>query len=97
MMNRLNILTSLSSSLIVEAYANVDKEALYADPLFIRYLIGYSKKQLGAMMSRYNFNLPGGVQYNADSLITEGNEEVNKVEEEIKGQSNSAFMFLVKK
>jgi hypothetical protein len=97
MMNRLNILTSLKSSLILEAYANVDKEALYADPLFIRYIIGYSKKQLGAMMSRYNFNLPGGVQYNADSLISEGNDEVTKVEEEIKGMSNSAFMYMVKR
>lgn len=97
MYNRLNILTAMESSLVLECYANVDKEALYADPLFIRYVIGYAKKQLGNMLGRYNFNLPGGIQYNADSLMSEGSDEMQKVEDEIKGQSNSAFMFMVKR
>jgi hypothetical protein len=107
MNNRLNILSggnnTLSDvghhyeSMILEAYANVENEALFADPMFVMYVTGLAKQQLGALMTRYNFNLPGGIQYNGDSLISEGKEEMQRVIDEIKGQSNSAWFVMVKR
>lgn len=107
MNNRLNILAGGNSTLsqvgnhyenlILEAYAAVENEALMADPMFITYTTGMAKVQLGNLMSRYNFNLPGGIQYNGDSLISEGKEEMQKVVDEIKGQSNSAFIIMNKR
>lgn len=97
MNNRLNVLTSIKGDLILECYANVQKEGLYADPNFISYATAVSKKQLGALMTRYNFNLPGGISYNGDQLISEGNDEISKIEEEIKHIGNSSFMFMVKR
>jgi len=97
MNNRLNILTGLESDLVIEAYANVQAEALYSDPSFISYVTAHAKRQLGNMMTRYNFQLPGGIQYNGDSLISEGNDEINKIEEEIKYKGNSSFIVMVKK
>lgn len=105
MNNRLNILSGgsntlsghLYESMIIEAYANVENEALFADPMFVTYTTGLAKQQLGNLMTRYNFNLPGGIQYNGDSLISEGKEEVQRIIDDIKGQSNSSFIVMVKK
>ena len=107
MNNRLNILSGGNNttsdvghhyeSMILEAYANVENEALFADPMFVTYVTGLAKQQLGNLMTRYNFTLPGGIQYNGDSLISEGKEEVQRVIDEIKGQSNSSFFIMVKR
>lgn len=97
MTNRLNILTALKSDLVLEAWANVQEEGLYSDPMFIGYVTALAKKQLGNMMTRYNFNLPGGIQYNGDSLISEGGEEMQKIEDEVKYKGNSSFLFMVKR
>jgi len=97
MNNRLNILTAIEGDLVIEAWSNVQEEGLYSDPMFITYVTAMAKKQLGNMMTRYSFNLPGGVQYNGDALISEGNEEMQKVEDEIKYKGNSAFVFMVKR
>ena len=97
MNNRLNILTNLRSDLILEVYVNVQPEGLYSDPNFIEYTTNAAKVQLGNMLTRYNFNLPGGIQYNGDALISEGNEKINKIEEDIKYKGNSSFFFMVKR
>ena len=49
------------------------------------------------MTGRYDFVLPGGIKINSADLVSQGKEEIKEVEEEIKGQSNSGFFFMVKK
>lgn len=95
--NRLNILTNVNHDVIVEAYSDIPNENLFAEDLFFKYVVGYAKIQLGNMVGRYDFTLPGGVKINSSDLVSQGKEEVKEVEEEIKGQSNSAFFFMVKK
>jgi hypothetical protein len=97
MMHQLNILTNIRHHMILEAYANVPQEAIFADPLFIKYVTGESKRQLGNMLTRYNFNLPGGIQYNGSEMISEGKEERDWVIEQIKAMTNSSFFFMVKR
>lgn len=93
MMRRLNILTSVDTDLVLEAYANIPSEHLYTDPYFIKYVTGWSKQQLGNLLGRLDFTLPGGVKYNTSDLKTEGKEEMLSVETDIKNMSNSAFFF----
>jgi hypothetical protein len=81
----------------MEAYANIPAENLYNDDLFFKYCVGYSKQALGNMVGRYDFTLPGGVKIQAADLVSQGKEEVKEVEEEIKGQSNSGWFYMVKK
>lgn len=95
--HQLNVLTNMKYDVIIEAYANIPKENLFEDDLFFNYVVGQSKIQLGNLVGRYDFTLPGGVKVNAADLISQGQEEVNKVVEEVKGQSNSSFFFMVKK
>lgn len=93
----LHILTSMCYDLVIECYVQIEQEALFSDDLFIKYVVGKSKMQLGAIMGRFNFKLPGGIQYNYGDLTGEGKEEMQKVEEEIKGISNSSFFFMIKR
>jgi hypothetical protein len=49
------------------------------------------------MVGRYDWTLPGSVKLNAADLVTQGKEEVQAVEEEIKNQSSSSWFYMVKK
>ncbi len=107
MANRLHLLGANSrgdsgningtENMIIECYANIEAEALYADPIFIKYVTGLAKQQLGNLYGRFDFVLPGGVKYNAADLIAQGKEEVTEVVEYIKGMTNASFFFMVKR
>ena len=95
--HRIHILTDVKHDVVMEAYANIPRENLFKDDLFYKYCVGWSKVMLGNMVGRYDFTLPGAVKINTTDLISQGQAEVKEVEEEIKGQSNSSFFFMVKK
>lgn len=95
--HRLHILTNVKYNLILECYVNIENEALFRDPYFIKWVTGKSKVQLANMIGRYDFTLPGGVKYNYADLASQGKEEMKEVEDEIKGMSNSSFFFMVKR
>ncbi len=95
--HRLNILTAVETDVIMEAYANIPPENLFHDDLFLKYVTGWAKKQYGNLTGRYTFQLPGGVTMNSTDMISQGNEEIKDVEEEIKSQSDSAWFIMVKR
>lgn len=95
--HRLNILTNVKHNVIIEAYANIPEENLFKDDLFFKYVVGYSKIQLGNMVGRYDFQLPGSIKINSSDLISQGKEEVKEVEEEIKNMSTSSWFIMIKK
>jgi hypothetical protein len=95
--HRLNILTNVEYHLILEAYVNIPLENLMADHYFLRYCTGWAKMQQGRMLGHFDFSLPGGVKYNSSELITDGKEDMQKVEEEIKNMSTSNFFLMIKR
>jgi hypothetical protein len=95
--SRLHILTNVKNHVIMEAYANIPAENLFRDDLFYKYVVGYSKIQLGNMVGRYDFSLPGGIKIQASELVTQGKEEVKDVEDYIANQSSSSFFIMVKR
>ena len=95
---RLNILTRVCTSLILEAYVNIPQENLFADNYFIKYVTGWAKTQQGNLLGRYDFNLPGGVKINSSDMISQGKEEMKEVEDALKEmRGNSNFIIMVKK
>jgi hypothetical protein len=95
--HRIHILTAVKNDVIMEAYANIPQENLYRDDLFFRYVAGWAKKQTGNMVGRYDFTLPGSVKIMGADLVSQGDAEIAAVEEEVKGQSNSSWFYMVKK
>lgn len=104
--NQLNILTNVSKgqytntkvSLILETYDKIPAEHLYEMDLFKRYVRALASVQTGKLLMRYDFNLPGGIKINSDSLLSDGNSELDKIKEQIKSMSSaSSFFFMVKR
>ena len=97
MSNRLHILTKVEYDLVLEAYANIEAESLFDDPLFLKYTVGLCRQQLGRLLGTYDYSLPGNVKINHADMITTGKEEVTEVETVIKEQSQVAFFYMVKR
>lgn len=95
--HRLQILTNVQHNVIVEAYADIPRENLFRDDLFYKYVAGYAKLQLGNMVGRYDFTLPGSVKINASDLVSQGQSEIKEVEDEVKDMTNSSWFYMVKK
>lgn len=95
--HRLNILSNVQHNMILETYANIPAENMFSDSYFTRYVTAWARTQQGRMLGTFDFTLPGGVKYNTADMISQGNEEMKAVEEEIKAMSNSAFFFMVKR
>jgi hypothetical protein len=95
--HRLNILTNVEYDLVLEAYVTIPNENMFSDAYFTKYVTGWAKMQQGRLLGTFDFSLPGGVKYNASEMVSQGKEEMKEVEDEIKGQSNSAFFYLVKR
>lgn len=95
--NRLNILTNVREHLMAECYVNIEPEHLYADPLFIDYVMGSCKMKIGEMVGRFDFKLPGNVTYNSSMMLDEGRQLKDAAIETIKSMPNSDFFFMVKK
>jgi hypothetical protein len=77
--HRLHILTNIKHDVIMEAYANIPEENLFNDDLFFKYVVGWSKVNLGNMLGLYDFTMPGGIKLNHGNLISQGQAEVKKL------------------
>ena len=96
--HRLNILTHVNTSLILECAVNIPQESMFTDNYFIKYVTAWAKIQQGNLMGRYDYSLPGGVKINHSDMISQGKEEMKEVIEEVKGMMNNpSFFYMIKK
>lgn len=92
---RLHLLGEVRNDLMLEVYLRIEQEELFHSQLFKDYVVGYSRKRLGELLQRVTFNMPGGFSYSADSIITQGQELIDKTIEQVKGQSPSTSFFVM--
>lgn len=88
---RLNFLGEVHKPMMLECWCRIPEEELFDFYMFKEYVIGLSKKKMGEVLGRFNFNLPGNFQYNAGDMITEGQSMMEKVETQIKEESRVAW------
>ncbi len=63
------------------------------DEVFYRYVVAKAKIQLSRILGTFAFNLPGGITINYDLIRSEGQEEITKIEEEVKADEGMDFFF----
>ena len=78
---------------VAHGYMKLPMEYLMKDEVFYRYVVAKSKIQLSRVLGTFAFNLPGGITINYDLIRTEGQEELTKIEEEIKADEGMDFFF----
>ena len=88
---QINILTAVDQNLMLDCYCRIQQEELFDYHLFKKYVVGYCKLRLAEVLNRVNLPMPGGFNYQADSVRTEGENAVNEVKETIKAQSTVSW------
>ena len=77
---------------IIECYESIENCALYNDEIFFRYVTAKVKQAVGAKLGVFRFSLPGGVEIDYDGIKSMGDEEMERVLEEIKGDEGVDWM-----
>ena len=67
---------------------------LYEDELFQRYVRAKSKMRLSEELMTFNFNLPGDVTLNMQNIADRAKEEMDKVDEMIKGETTMGYIII---
>jgi hypothetical protein len=80
-------------SVIFQIYAKIPDCALFQDEAFIRYCTAKAKIQLSRILGTFNYNLPGNITINYDMIREEGTSEIEKIEEQIKGDEGVDYFF----
>ena len=74
--------------LVVEAYRIIDPETfneVYNDYYLKKYLTALMKRQWGANLLKFEgMQMPGGVTFNGRQLFDDANEELQRLEEEVR-------------
>jgi hypothetical protein len=78
--------------IILEIYETIPECALFSDEAFFRYCAAKIKISLGQKLSIFGFALPGNIEVNADAIKGLGEEELEKVIEEIKTDEGTDWM-----
>ena len=95
--HRLHILDQVRCDMMLEVYVRIEQEEIFNNQLFKDYCVGLCQVRLGQILSRMTFNLPGGFNYSADSVLSSGNELLTKTEEAVKAQSPASSFFIMKR
>lgn len=86
---RFEVMTSLDRNLILEVRATIPEEALFGDPLFIKYVTGQTMIDYSNHLSFTDMQLAGNTKISTDRIYDRGNKYVDEVKEEIKGMTTS--------
>jgi len=85
-------------SLIIDAYVKLDPNTfpeIWNDRHLKRYFTALVKRQWGQNLSKFQgVQLPGGVSFNGDQLIAQGEEEVLRIREEMKSEVELPIDFM---
>ena len=91
--NNLRFLGALpQSDVILDVRVRIPDCDLYNDDLFRRYVIADCKCQLGRILGSYNYNMPGNITINVDSIADDGKTEKEQVIQELKDMSGAWYI-----
>jgi hypothetical protein len=78
---------------ILQVYETIEDCALYNDEIFFRYVSAKIKQSIGTKLGIFKFALPGNVDFDYDAIKSMGDEELEAIDEEIKGDEGVDWMF----
>ena len=76
--------------IVIEGYAVTNPEVyneIYNDMFLKRYVTQLFKRQWGSNLSKFNgIQMPGGVEFNGSELMSQAQEQIDKIEEEMQSR-----------
>jgi hypothetical protein len=89
---RFEVMTSLNKNLILEVEAHIPAEAMFGDPLFIKWVTGHSYIDYARIIGYDDMPQAGDVKINYDKYYEIGQAMITDVEEQIKSISRVVFI-----
>ena len=90
---------SVGEYLVIECYRKLDPTVMtdvYNDMYLKRYVTALFKKQWGTNLSKFNgVTMIGGVQLNGERIFSEAQQDIQKLEEEIRGTYETPVTYMV--
>lgn len=71
------------TNLIALTYDKIPEDKLFDDVNFIDYVVAQSKIQLSRLLGTFQYNLPGGISINFSDIRSEGQEDLERIRQEI--------------
>jgi hypothetical protein len=81
-------------NVFIQTLVKIEESKLYDDWMFQRYVTCQAKISLGRILGFFQYNLPGGITVNADSIKEEGKEELEKILEKIDTDSTTDWFYI---
>lgn len=79
---------------VAKILKKIDKDKLFEDELFQRYVRAHSKVRLAHMLQTFNYQLPGDVTINYQNMVTTAEKEMEEVKTMMKGENTTDWMLL---
>lgn len=84
---------------LIQAYSALDPETyteIYKDRLLKEYVTALIKRAWGNNLSKFSgIQLPGGVEFNGERILSEANDEIRRIEEEVQDKYELPPDFMV--
>jgi len=81
-------------NVFILSYVEIPEDDLFEDWFFIRYCTAKVKVALGRILGFFEYQLPGGVAINSTDIKDEGNEELEKLLEQIDEENSPDWFYI---
>ena len=72
------------NAVVFDVYSKICDCDLFEDEVFIRYCAAVAKTQLARIIGTFDYKLPGNITVNYDIILSEGQEELSQIKENLK-------------
>jgi hypothetical protein len=84
----------VDTDLVLEVYRIVPDCELFQDELFFRYVVAQAQKNIALVLGMFAYNLPGNITINYDLIQSLGQEEITKIEEQVKSEEGTDWFMI---
>ncbi len=81
-------------NVFIQTYVEIPEEDLFEDWFFIRYCTATVKVALGRILGFFEYQLPGGISINSSDIKSEGQEELDKLLQQIDDENSPDWFFM---
>lgn len=79
---------------VLKILKKIEKNALYEDNMYQRYVRAHAKVRLAHMLQSFNFTLPGDGTLNYQNMVTTAEKEMEDVKAAIRSETTPSWMYL---
>jgi hypothetical protein len=79
---------------VAKILKKIDRDKLYEDEMFQRYVRAHAKVRLAHMLQTFNYQLPGDITLNYQSIVATAEKEMEAVNTMMKGENTTDWMWM---